>query len=128
MTELFTAFTLKTLVHHLSMHTVYCEQQLKVTNFSDLPTDVYKQFQGLCRIAYEGILNWQQLVFSVAHLPAGFAPLSLMQEVPQLYTEGGISSYHFIHLTLQLLSTSHNSLHMTRQDWFKNISIVATSK
>ena len=101
MTELFTAFTVRTLVHHLSMHTVYCEQQLKVTTFSDLPADVYKQFQGLCKMAYEGILNWQQLVFSVAHLPAGFAPLSLMQEVPQLYTEGGTSSYHFIHLTLQ---------------------------
>ena len=100
-TELFTAFTLKTLVDHLSTHPVYHKQQLKVTAFSDLPTDVYKQFQDLCRMAYEGILNRQQLVFSTAHLPTGFAPLSLMQEVPQLYTEGRASSYHFIHLTLQ---------------------------
>ena len=88
MTELFTAFTLKTLVDHLSTHPVYHKQQLKVTTFSDLPTDVYKQFQGLCKMAYEGILNRQQLVFSAAHLPTGFAPLGLMQEVPQLYTEG----------------------------------------
>ena len=101
MTELFTAFTLKTLVDHLSTHPVYHKQQLKVTTFSDLPTDVYKQFQCLCRMAYEGILNRQQLVFSVIHLPTGFAPLGLMQEVPQLYTEGRASSYHFIHLTLQ---------------------------
>ena len=101
MTELFTTFTLKTLVHHLSTHPVYHKQQLKVTTFSDLPTDVYKQFLGLCRMAYEGILNRQQLVFSAAHLPTGFAPLGLMQEVPQLYTEGGASSYHFIHLTVQ---------------------------
>ena len=101
MTELFTAFTLKTLVDHLSTHPVYHKQQLKVTTFSDLPTDVYKQFQGLCRMAYEGILNRQQLVFSAAHLPTGFAPLGLMQEVPQLYTKGRASSYHFIHLTLQ---------------------------
>ena len=62
---------------------------------------MYNQFQGLCRIAYEGLLNRQQLVFSAAHLPTGFAPLGLMQEVPQLYTEGRGSSYHFIHLTLQ---------------------------
>ena len=109
-TELFTAFTLKTLVDHLSTHPVYHKQQLKVTTFSDLPTDVYKQFQGLCRMAYEGILNRQQLVFSAAHLPTGFAPLSLMQEVPQLYTEGRASSYHFIHLTLQeYLSAVHIS-------------------
>ena len=101
MTELFTTFTLKTLVDHLSTHPVYHKQQLKVTTFSDLPTDVYKQFQGLCKMAYEGILNRQQLVFSVTHLPTGFAPLGLMQEVPPLYTEGRGSSYHFIHLTLQ---------------------------
>ena len=100
-TELFTAFTLKTLVDHLSTHPVHHKQQLKITTFSDLPTDVYKQFQDLCRMAYEGILNRQQLVFSAAHLPTGFAPLGLMQEVPQLYTEDRASSYHFIHLTLQ---------------------------
>ena len=100
-TELFTAFTLKTLEDHLSTHPVYHKQQLMVTTFSDLPTDVYKQFQGLCRMAYEGILNRQQLVFSGAYLPTGFASLGLMQEVPQLYTEGRASSYHFIHLTLQ---------------------------
>ena len=98
MTELFTAFTLKTLVDHLSTHPVYHKQQLKVTTFSDLPTDVYKLFQDLCRIAYEGILKRQQLVFSAAHL---LAPVGLMQEFPQLYAEGRASSYHFIHLTLQ---------------------------
>ena len=101
MTELFTAFTLKTLVDHLSTHPVHHTQHLKVTTFSDLPTDVYKQFQDLCGMAYEDIMNKQQLVFSTAHLPMGFAPLGLMQEVPQLYPEGGASSYHFIHLTLQ---------------------------
>ena len=101
MTELFTAFTLKTLVDHLLTHPVYHKQQLKVTTFNDLPTDVYNQFQDLSRMAYDGILNRQQLVFSAAHLPTGFAPLSLMQEVPQLYTEGRASSYHLIHLTLQ---------------------------
>ena len=111
MTELFTAFTLKTLVDHLSTHPVYHKQQLKVTTFSDLPTDVYKQFQTLCKMAYEGILNRQQLVFSKTHLPTGFAPFGLMQEVPQLYTEGRASSYHFIHLTLQeYLAAIHISL------------------
>ena len=105
MTELFTAFTLKTLLKtladYLSTHPVHHKQQLKVATFSDLPTDVYKQFQDLCRMAYDGILNRQQLVFSAVHLPTGFAPLGLMQEVPQLYTEGRAFSYHFIHLTLQ---------------------------
>ena len=101
MTELFTTFTLKTLVGYLSTQPLYCKQQLKVTSFSDLPPDVYKQFLDLCRMAYEGMLNRQQLVFSAAHLPTGFSPLGLMQEVPQVYTQGKASSYHFTHLTLQ---------------------------
>ena len=101
MTELLTAFTLKTLVDHLSVHPVHHKLQLKMITFSDLSTDVYQQFQGVCRMAYEGILNRQQLIFSTAHHPPGFAPFGLMQEVPQLYTEGRASSYHFIHLTLQ---------------------------
>ena len=104
MTELFTTFTLNTLVGYLSL---YHKPQLKVTSFSDLPPDVYKQFLGLCRMAYEGILNRQQLVFSAANLPTGFSPLSLMQEIPPVYTQGKASSYHFTHLTF--LSAIHIS-------------------
>ena len=56
---------------------------------------------GPVQNGFGGILNKQQLVFSAADLPTGGASLSLVQEVPQLYTEGRASSYHFIHLTLQ---------------------------
>ena len=110
MTELFTTFTPKTLVDHMSTHPVYHKQQFKVTTFSDLPIDVYMQFQDLCKMAYEGTLNRQQLVFSAANLPTGFASLGLMQDVPQLYFESRASSYHFIHLTLQeYLAATHIS-------------------
>ena len=106
MTELFTTFTLKTLVGYLSTHPLYRKQQLKVTSFSNLPPDVYKQFLDLCRMAYEGILNRQQLVFSGAHLPPGFSPLGLMQEV---HTQDE-ASFHFTHLTLpEFLSAIHIS-------------------
>ena len=74
MTQLFTAFTLKTLVDHLSTHPVYHKQQLKVTIFSDLPTDVYKPFQDLCRMAYEGILNRQQLLSLLPTFPVCLPP------------------------------------------------------
>ena len=94
---------------YLSTHPLYRKQQLKVTSFSDLPPDVYKQFLDLCRMAYEGILNRQQLVFSAANLPSGFSPLGLMQEVPQVYTQDK-ASYHFTHLTVQeFLCAVHNS-------------------
>ena len=74
MTELFTAFTLKTLVDHLSTHPVYHKQQLNVTTFSDLPTDVYKQYQDLCRMAYEGILNRQSWFSLQPTFPLGLLP------------------------------------------------------
>jgi len=117
MTELFTTFTLKTLVDHLSTHPVYHKQQLKITTFSDLPMDVYKQFQGQCTMAYDGILNRQQFVFSAAQLPTGFAPLGLMQEVPQLCIEGRASSYFFIYSTLQeyLAAVHISQLHTHEQ-------------
>ena len=47
MTQLFTAFTLKTLVDHHSTHPVYHKQHFKLTIFSDLPTGVYEPFQDL---------------------------------------------------------------------------------
>ena len=100
MSELFTAFTLKALIDHLSTHPVYCNQQLNVATFDNLPTDIYEQFQGLCKMAYDGILNRQQLVFSSSDFSTNVVPLGMMQEVPQLYTRGD-TSYHFIHLTLQ---------------------------
>ena len=99
MSELYTAFTLKTLVDHLSTHPVYCKQQLNVATFDDLPTDVDKQFQSLCKMAYNGLLHRQQLVFSTSDFSTNVDLLGMMQEVPQLYTTG--KTYHFIHLTLQ---------------------------
>ena len=99
MTELFTSFTLKTLVNHLSTHPVHHKRQLKVTSFSDLPPDVYKQFKSLCGMAYDGILNSQQLAFSAAHAPSHWVYTPWPDaESP---SEGRTCSYHFIHLTLQ---------------------------
>ena len=98
--ELYTAFTLKALVDHLSTHPVYCNQQLNVATFDDLPTDIFEQFQSLCKMAYDGILNRQQLVFSSSDFSTDVVPLGMIQEVPQLYSRGK-TSYHFIHLTLQ---------------------------
>ena len=98
MTELYTAFTLKTLVQHVSAEPLHHKQQMNITTFSDLPADVYTQFQDLCKMAYEGILNENQLVFSVSQLPSDFAPLGLMQE---MLTGDKPSSYRFIHWSLQ---------------------------
>ena len=95
MTQLLTAFTLKTVVNHTSTHPVHHKQ---ITAISDLPPKVCEQLLDLCRMAYEGILNEQQLVFPV---PIEFSPLSLMRNIPHRYSEGRAASYYFINLTLQ---------------------------
>ena len=114
LTELFDAFTLKTLVDHLSEQPPHSKQQLEVTTVNHLPREVYEQFQSLCRMAYEGILNRQQLVFSTSHLPTTDASLGMMQEVPQLYTKG--KTYHFIHLTLQEYLAAVHISHLPTDD------------
>ena len=65
-----------------------------------LPPDVYQQLCELGRIAYEGIVHGQQVIFS--DLPEDFETLGLMQCVPELYAdEGAAVSYNLMHLTVQ---------------------------
>ena len=64
------------------------------------PPDVYQQLCRVSRVAYEGISNNQQVIFS--DLSDDFDSLGLMQCVPELYVdEGAALSYNFLHLTVQ---------------------------
>jgi len=100
MTELYTTFTQTLLLKYLSSHPVHGREQRKTLTFDDLPGDIHKHFTKLCEMAYDGILNGQQLVFPADQVD--FDPLCLMQETPQLYMgRGSPSSFHFLHLTLQ---------------------------
>ena len=72
----------------------------KIRSFSDLPQDVYQQLCELGKIAYKGIINKQQVIFS--DLSEDFETLGLMQCVPELYAgEDAMVSYNFLHLTVQ---------------------------
>ena len=100
MTELYTTFTQTLLLKYLSSHPVHGREQKKTLTFDDLPDDIHKHFTRLCEVAYGGILNVHQLVFSADQVD--FDPLCLMQETPQLYVvRGSPSSFQFLHLTLQ---------------------------
>ena len=82
----------------LSSFLVPMEERVDV--FQDLPCGVYHQLCALGKLAYQGLCNNQQLIFS--DLPANFETLDLLQEVPQFYLTGKrSSSYNFLHLTLQ---------------------------
>ena len=100
MTELYTTFTETLLLKYLSSHPVHGREQRKTLTFDDLPDDIHKHFTKVCEVAYGGILNGHQLVFSADQVD--FDPLCLMQETPQFYMRrGSPSSFHFLHLTLQ---------------------------
>ena len=84
----------------LQCHLSDRDEKWGICSFSDLPDKVYQQLRGLGRIAYEGILHDQQVIFY--DLPVEFETLGLMQCVPELYVgEGAAASYNFLHLTVQ---------------------------
>ena len=61
----------------------------------------YDKFLRLCLFAYESILK-NKVVFSDDELPPGLEHFSLMQTEQELYIdEGCLTSYNFIHLTMQ---------------------------
>ena len=101
MTELYSSLVRSLLLRHLLDHPVHGQKRRwRVRNFSDLPPDVYQQLCELGRIAYEGIVHGQQVIFS--DLPEDFETLGLMHCVPELYAdEGAAVSYNFLHLTVQ---------------------------
>ena len=101
MTELYSSLVRDLLLRHLLDHPVHGRnRRWRVRSFSDLPQDVHQQLCELGRIAYEGILHDQQVIFS--DLPEDFETLGLMQCAPELYVgEGAAVSYNFLHLTVQ---------------------------
>ena len=110
MTELYSSLVRSLLLRHLLDHPVHGKKRRwRVHSFSDLPQDVYQQLCELGRIAYEGILHDQQVIFS--DLPEDFETLGLMQCAPELYADEGTAvSYNFLHLTVQeYLSAFHLS-------------------
>ena len=100
-TELYSSLFRSLLLRHLLDHPVHSKKRRwRVRSFSDLPQDVYQDLCELGRIAYEGILHDQQVIFS--DLPEDFETLGLMQCAPELYAdEGAAISYNFLHLTVQ---------------------------
>ena len=110
-TDLYSSLLRSLLLRYLDDHPVHQRKSWKSNSFRDLPTDVYQQLCELGRIAYEGILQDQQVIFS--DLPSDFSSLGLMQCVPELYVdEVAAESFNFLHLTLQEYMAA---LHLSEQ-------------
>ena len=125
MTELYSSLVRSLLLRHLLDHPVHGKKRKwRVRSFDDLPQDVYQQLCELGKIAYEGILHDQQVIFS--DLPEDFETLGLMQCVRELYVgEGAAVSYNFLHLTVQEYLAA---FHLSRQPVEKQIEHFVVSK
>ena len=110
MTELYTIFSRNLLLRYLFDQDEGPGMR-RLKKFEDLPVKVYHKFLALCELAYKGIVNKQQLVFS--DLPDDFDSLGFMKSVEELHISSGMSvSYNFLHLTMQeFLAAYHLSLH-----------------
>ena len=118
-TDLYSSLLRSLLLRYLDDHPVHQRKSWKSNSFRDLPTDVYQQLCELGRIAYEGILQDQQVIFS--DLPSDFSNLGLMQCVPELYVdEVAAESFNFLHLTLQEYMAA---LHLSEQPVEKQIEL-----
>ena len=115
MTELYTSLVHTLLIRYLKDTGTVGKKQVTLETLKSLKAyGVYKQFRKVCKIAYKGIANNQQIIFYKSNIPDGFETLDLMQEVHELYVDKGDStcvSYNFLHLTIQeYLAAVHLSM------------------
>ena len=110
MTQLYTAFTCKLLLQHLSSHKEEGSKSEKITSLEEIPADMKGRLLEMCRLAWEGIVE-QKLTFNSDVV--GGDTLGLMHGVRELYGgEDGQLSYHFIHLTLQEFLSAYHITHL----------------
>ena len=100
-TEVYSSLVRSLLLRYLYEHPEHGSKSWNLRNICDaLPVDVHQKLCELGRVAYEGILQDQQVIFS--NLPDTFETFSLMDCSPELYLDKGASvSYNFLHITLQ---------------------------
>ena len=99
MTELYSSFLRTLLLRHLHNHPVHRKLNCSITEFRDLPDDVYKEFYHLAKVAFDGIVKERQVIFE---LPSDTETLGLMHCVPEVVIDKGIEkSFSFLHLTIQ---------------------------
>ena len=108
MTDLYTSLARTLLIRYLK------DEEVMLETYEALQTyDKYEKFCQVCRIAYDGIANNQQIIFYKSNIPDGFETLDLMQKVHELYyvDKGDRVSYNFLHLTIQeYLAAVHLSM------------------
>ena len=84
------------------------------SDLEDFPKDVILSLNRVSELAYNGLLKEDiQLVFTESDVGEGFQHLGLLSETKEMYVcEGAVSSYSFLHLSIQeFLAAWHVKCH-----------------
>ena len=109
MTELY-----DTLVRMLIYRHLKDTNDVNFKSLEEIPQTALSTFHNLCKLAYDGIFNKQQLVF---YCQESFETLGLMQKESQMLpSEGGdVFVYSFLHLTIQEFLAAYH-VHENQQE------------
>ena len=84
------------------------------SDLEDFPKDIVLSLNRVSELAYNGLLKEDiQLVFTDSDVGEGFQHLGLLSEMKEMYVcEGAVSSYSFLHLSIQeFLAAWHVKCH-----------------
>ena len=84
------------------------------SDLEDFPEDIVLSLNRVSELAYNGLLKEDiQLVFTESDVGEGFQHLGLLSETKEMYVcEGAVSSYSFLHLSIQeFLAAWHVKCH-----------------
>ena len=84
------------------------------SDLKDFPEDIILSLNRVSELAYNGLLKEDiQLVFTDSDVGEGFQHLGLLSEMKEMYVcEGAVSSYSFLHLSIQeFLAARHVKCH-----------------
>ena len=102
LTRLYTELSKTLIRRHIVNKGIVTAEYCMPTNLQDLPNETYQCLLALCKLAFTGICNDQQLTFNECDFPPEFDHLGFMNKVACMYISQGVpASLNFLHLTLQ---------------------------
>ena len=109
MTELYSSLIHSLLLRYICDLQEYKDKSTGLTleGFNKLPACIQSHFDKLGKIAWEGLQNDTQIIFTEREIPSGLDTLGLMQSSMELYVDCAQKSFNFLHLTIQEFLAAH---------------------
>ena len=90
LTRLYTELSKTLIRRHIVNKGIVTAEYCMPTNLQDLPNETYQCLLALCKLAFTGICNDQQLTFNECDFPPEFNHLGFMNKVTCMYISQGV--------------------------------------